>query len=72
MRDRNNERDGNQIGFQIQHRGTQGGCNIGYVDGHIQFHKAFLTSPPWYGLPPAAAALFENTSPYTDRAPPVP
>ena len=46
MRDRNNVQ--NQIGFQIQHRGGRGGCNIEYVDGHVQCHKAFLGSPPWH------------------------
>lgn len=55
-RDRNG--DGyNQIDFQIQHRGTMGGGNIVYMDGHIQFHKALLGSPPWYGLPNSAAGL---------------
>ncbi len=73
----------NQIGFQIQHKGSgSGGANIVYMDGHVQYHSALLGSPPWYGLPPANAATFEAVAlwqsgplkgqPITDRAAPVP
>ncbi len=81
-RDRNDVN--NQIGFQIQHQGSTGGSNIVYLDNHVQFHKALLGAPPWYGLPPANAASFEDFAVYdrtkpatasnliTDRAPPEP
>jgi hypothetical protein len=63
-RDRNGPPDlNNQIGFQIQHRGFQGGQNMVYMDGHAQFHKALLGSSPWYGLPPPIATLFKNDLP---------
>lgn len=51
----------NQIGIQRQHRGSgSSGSNIVYMDGSIRYHQALLNSPPWYGLPPSSAGLFDN------------
>ncbi|NLX23044.1 MAG: type II secretion system protein [Phycisphaerae bacterium] len=62
MADRNGPpRPLNQIGIQRQHRGSgSSGSNIVYMDGSVRYHQALLNSPPWYGLPPSSAGLFDN------------
>jgi prepilin-type N-terminal cleavage/methylation domain-containing protein/prepilin-type processing-associated H-X9-DG protein len=47
----------NQVGHEIHHKT---GNNFAYSDGHVQFHKAFLQSPPQYGLPPFPSAWIPN------------
>lgn len=63
----------NQIGHEIHHKT---GNNFLYCDTHVEFKKAFLRSPPQYGLPPFPHAWIPN---YTgtqylnwDRGAPIP
>jgi prepilin-type N-terminal cleavage/methylation domain-containing protein/prepilin-type processing-associated H-X9-DG protein len=51
-----NDTDNQTECFQLLHIG---GCNILYLDGHLQFHKLINQGPQW-GLPPYPQAVIAN------------
>ena len=55
-----------EVEFEIHHGN---GGNFLYCDTHVNYHKALLTSPPQYGLPPFPYAWIPNykkPGPYDD------